>query len=65
LWCLAGGSEAVIIIICRSKVVNNGKTIKVAESEIFSVANGFEKLVSKAMFTQMAVPAEVIQTKTK
>jgi uncharacterized protein (TIGR00369 family) len=46
------------IIICRSKVINNGKKIKVAESEIFSVSDGTEKLVSKGTFTQMAVSAE-------
>lgn len=43
------------LIICRSKVINNGKKIKVAEAEVFSVANGSEKLVSKGMFTQIAV----------
>jgi uncharacterized protein (TIGR00369 family) len=46
------------LIICRSKVINNGKKIKVAESEVFSLSNGVEKLVSKGMFTQMAVLAE-------
>jgi uncharacterized protein (TIGR00369 family) len=46
------------LIICRAKVINNGKKIKVAESEIFSVANGIEKLVSKGMFTQIAVASE-------
>ena len=46
------------LIICRSKVINNGKKIKVAESEVFSVSNGIEKLVSKGMFTQIAVAAE-------
>jgi uncharacterized protein (TIGR00369 family) len=46
------------LIICRSKVINNGKKIKVAESEVFSLLNGVEKLVSKGMFTQMAVLAD-------
>jgi uncharacterized protein (TIGR00369 family) len=46
------------LIVCRSKVVNNGKTIKVTESEVFSVTDGMEKLVSKGMFTQMAVASE-------
>jgi len=46
------------LIICRSKVINNGKKIKVAESKVFSVFNGVEKLVSKGMFTQIAVLAE-------
>lgn len=46
------------LIICRSKVINNGKKIKVAESEIFSVSKGIEQLVSKGMFTQIAVASE-------
>jgi len=46
------------LIICRSKVINNGKKIKVVEAEVFSVANGIEKLVSKGMFTQVAVASE-------
>ena len=53
------------LIICRSKVVNNGKKIKVTESEVFSVANGMEKLVSKGMFTQMAVASEDLQIESK
>jgi uncharacterized protein (TIGR00369 family) len=46
------------LIICRSAVVNNGKKIKVAESEVFSVSDGIEKRVAKGMFTQIAVAAE-------
>jgi len=49
-------------MICRSKVINNGKKIKVVESEVFSVCDDTEKLVSKAMLTMTAVPAENIQT---
>lgn len=48
------------LIICRSKVINNGRTIKVAESGVFSVVDGIEKLVSKGMFTQIAVAKENI-----
>jgi uncharacterized protein (TIGR00369 family) len=44
-------------MICRSKVVNNGKTIKVSESEIFSLNEDQEKLVAKAMVTLIAVPS--------
>jgi uncharacterized protein (TIGR00369 family) len=51
------------LIVCRSKVVNNGKKIKVTESEVFSVSNGKEKLVSKGMFTQMAIASEELQAK--
>ena len=45
-------------IVCRSKVINNGKKIKVSESEVFAVSEGQEKLVSKAMVTLIAVPAK-------
>jgi uncharacterized protein (TIGR00369 family) len=50
------------VIICRANVVNNGRQIKVAESEVFSVADGIEKRVCKGMFTQMAVAADTLQT---
>ncbi|UCD89083.1 MAG: PaaI family thioesterase [Desulfobacterales bacterium] len=43
-------------LVCRSKVINNGRRIKVSESEVFAVLEGEEKLVSKAMVTLMAVP---------
>lgn len=43
-------------VLCRSKVINKGKKIIVAESEVFSSNKGQEKLVSKAMVTLMAVP---------
>lgn len=44
-------------MVCRSKVVNNGRKIKVSESEVFSISNGQEKLVAKAMVTLIALPA--------
>lgn len=44
-------------IICRSKVVNNGRKIKVSESEVFAISDGQEKLVAKALVTLIAVPA--------
>jgi uncharacterized protein (TIGR00369 family) len=44
-------------IVCRSKVVNNGKNIKVSESEIFSRIEDQEKLVAKAMVTLIAIPS--------
>ena len=46
------------LMVCRSKVINNGKKIKVSESEVFSVSHGHEKLISKAMVTLIAVPAD-------
>jgi uncharacterized protein (TIGR00369 family) len=49
------------LIICRSKVINNGKKIKVVESEVFSVFDDIEKLVSKGMFTQIAAAVEDIK----
>jgi len=47
-------------LVCRSKVINNGRSIKVSESEVFSVSEGHEKLVSKATVTLMAVPVETL-----
>jgi len=43
-------------LICRSKVLNRGKTIVVAESEIFSVNDQKEKLVAKATVTLIMLP---------
>jgi uncharacterized protein (TIGR00369 family) len=47
-------------VLCRSKVLQGGKKIIVAESELFSASEGAEKRVSKAMVTLMAVPATSI-----
>lgn len=44
-------------IICLSKVVNNGKKIKVSESELFSLNEDQEKLIAKAMVTLIAIPS--------
>ncbi len=44
-------------VLCRARVLQNGKKIKVVEAEIFSSEKGTEKLVAKGIFTQMAVPA--------
>jgi len=44
-------------MVCRSKVVNNGRKIKVSESEVFSISGSQEKLVAKALVTLIAVPA--------
>lgn len=48
-------------IVCRSKVVNNGKKIKVSESELFSLNEDQEKLIAKAMVTLIAIPSSNIQ----
>ncbi len=42
-------------IICKSKIINRGNKIIVAESEVFSLTEEKEKLVSKATVTLMAV----------
>lgn len=44
-------------VVCRSRVISNGKKIIVSESEVFSISGGREQLVSKAMVTLMAVRA--------
>ena len=43
-------------IICKAKVINRGRKVIVAESEVFSITEEEEKLVSKATVTLMAVP---------
>lgn len=43
-------------IICKSKVVNMGKNISVAESEIFTIEQSKETLISKAIVTLAMVP---------
>ncbi len=44
------------LLICRSRVVNRGSRIIVAESEISAGSAGRKKLVSKATVTLMPVP---------
>lgn len=43
-------------LICRSRVLNRGKTLIVTESEIFSVSESKEKLVTKATLTMIMIP---------
>jgi uncharacterized protein (TIGR00369 family) len=43
------------LLVCRARVINSGRRIKVAEAEVYSVDGGVEKLAAKGMFTQMAV----------
>ncbi len=43
-------------LICRSKVINPGRTIIVSESDVFSVSGNTEKRVSRATVTLMAAP---------
>jgi uncharacterized protein (TIGR00369 family) len=54
------------IIACRSKVIKRGKKIIVSESEVYSVSGTYERLVSKAMVTLMAVPVTALnKTRTE
>ena len=48
------------LLVCRSNVINNGRTIKVVESEIFNVSGTTEKQVSKAVLTMTAVDAQTL-----
>jgi uncharacterized protein (TIGR00369 family) len=45
-------------IVCRSKVINDGHTVIVAESEVFAITEHEEKQVAKAMVTLFAVAAD-------
>ncbi len=45
-------------LICRSTVINNGRKIKIVEGEVFSCKDNIETLVSKGLFTQIAVPKQ-------
>ena len=42
---------------CRATVLRQGRTVNVAESEVFAVRDGTEKLVAKAMVTLAMVPS--------
>ncbi len=41
---------------CRSTILRQGRTLNVAESEVFATRGGSEKLVAKAMVTLALVP---------
>ena len=45
------------IVICKSRVINQGKKIIVAESNIYIVLEGKESQISKAIVTLAAVPS--------
>ncbi|MGA6993418.1 MAG: PaaI family thioesterase [Candidatus Deferrimicrobiaceae bacterium] len=42
---------------CRAAVLRQGRTLNVAESEVYAQCDGNEKLVAKAMVTLALVPA--------
>ncbi|HSL99004.1 MAG TPA: PaaI family thioesterase [Candidatus Limnocylindria bacterium] len=45
---------------CRAAVLRQGRTLNVAESEVYAQRDGNEKLVAKAMVTLALVPAAPI-----
>jgi uncharacterized protein (TIGR00369 family) len=45
-------------VLCKSKVINPGKSIIVAESELYDIINEKERLVSKAVVTLAAVSSK-------
>ncbi len=53
-WCESALRER---LRCRATVLRKGKTLIVAESEVFAERDGDSKLVSKAMVTLVLVPA--------
>lgn len=48
-------------LICRAHVVNGGRRIIVSESDVFSLMDGAEKHVARALVTLMAVEAAHLQ----
>lgn len=42
-------------LICKAKVIKNGKTISIVDSEVFSIKAKEEKMVSKAIVTLAVV----------
>ena len=49
-------------LLCRAKVVREGRQIIVSESEVFDLRKEGETAVAKALVTLMAVPAENLQS---
>jgi uncharacterized protein (TIGR00369 family) len=47
---------------CRSAILRQGRTLHVAESEVYARRDGNEKLVAKAMVTLALVPAATIRS---
>jgi uncharacterized protein (TIGR00369 family) len=48
-------------LICKARVVKEGRNILVADSEVYSQKDGVEKLAAKALVTLMAVPATALR----
>lgn len=51
-------------LLCRSQVLREGSQVIIAESSVFDLQKGAEKLVAKAMVTLMAVPKEKLKTRS-
>ncbi|MFX1355908.1 MAG: PaaI family thioesterase [Promethearchaeota archaeon] len=47
-------------IICKSKVINQGKNIIIAESELYDLVDNKERFISKALITLTAMPSRDI-----
>ncbi|MBD3215448.1 MAG: hotdog fold thioesterase [Candidatus Lokiarchaeota archaeon] len=52
-------------VVCKSQVINAGKTIITSESNIFILSEEKETLISKAIVTLMAVPIESFRDKKR
>lgn len=48
-------------VICRARVVKEGRQVIVADSEVYDLKGGEERLAAKALVTLMAVPVEKLQ----
>jgi uncharacterized protein (TIGR00369 family) len=46
------------LLLCRSQVIREGSQVIIAESSVYDVHQGGEKLAAKALVTLMAVPKE-------
>jgi len=50
-------------LVCRSRIIREGKQIIIAESEVSDLADGSETLAAKAMVTLMAVHRDRLTSK--
>lgn len=50
-------------LVCRSRIIREGKQIIIAESEVSDVVDGQETLVAKAIATLMAVHRDRLRSK--
>ena len=49
------------MVVCKARILKEGKLVMVAESEVFDSRQRQKRLVAKAVATLMAVPAEKIE----